>query len=249
MARMSGLVGGLSGKMGNAVFRQRNGQQIVAQYQPVVRNPRSENQSFQRARFKLMSQLAAVVADGLGGTMSILARPERGASPRNNFVKVNFNLSEANLLGDDVKATIDLTQVQLTNSVKPLGSLTLDTTQGDAMVKAAITNIPNNVTKVRIMAIGTVADNDNNVPVQIHLQTYNVVAGEVTADIQIPAFADAKKAVVLAYGIIPLTSEASQRLQNIALDSNEIGLLLSNIYRDGSSAETTTIAAEAVWQG
>lgn len=247
MARMSGLVGGLSGKMGNAVFRQRNGQQIVAQYQPVVRNPRSANQSSHRARFKLMSQLAAVVADALGGTMSVLSRPERkGRNPRNNFVSDNFSKSSTLTTGDnEITATIDLTQVQLTNSARPLGSISLDTTQASDMVKTAITNIPSNVTKVRIVAIG---NSVIGTPIMIHNQIYNVTDNEALAEVTIPPFAAEKKAVVMAYGMIPLTAKARQDLGNINLDSTDVQLTLIQDVLDGSMTETVTIADEAIWQ-
>lgn len=247
MATMSGLVGGLSGKMGNAVFRQRNGQQIVAQYQPIVRNPRSANQSSQRARFKLMSQLAAVVADGLGGTMSILSRPERGASPRNNFVKENFNLCVGSFDSGtaEATATINLAQLQLTKSFKPLGTMFLDTQQGDSEVKVTINNMPNEITTVRLVTIGS----SNNTPIVTDIRTVQVANNEIVEVIPLPAFADAKKAVVLAYGIIPLSSQARQNLSNITtLDGNEASLVLEQYYTDGSITETITIGEEAVWQ-
>lgn len=248
MAKMNGLVGGLSGKMGNAVFRQRSGQQIVAQYQPVVRNPRSAAQSDQRARFKLMSQLAAVVADGLGGTMSVLSRPERGASPRNNFVRENFAKSMAIAAPqNEIEATIDLTEVQLTKSSRPIGSISLDTTQGNDTIKAAITAIPNNVTKVRIVAIGT---SINGAPIIIQNEIYSVDVNdhEVLAEITIPSFAAEKKGVVLAYGLIPLSTKASQNLENIQIVSSDVKLSLVQFVLDGSMTETVTIGAEAVWQ-
>lgn len=46
-----GLVGGQSGKFGNAVFYQRGGQTIGRVYQPVVANPNTARQQLSRAKF------------------------------------------------------------------------------------------------------------------------------------------------------------------------------------------------------
>lgn len=84
MAKIQGLQGGISGKLGNTVFRQRKGETVATQYQPVVTNPRTDKQVAQRERFKLMSQLAAIMAPGL------FIRPKDAQSPRNVFVSTNF---------------------------------------------------------------------------------------------------------------------------------------------------------------
>lgn len=246
MATMTGITGSLSGKMGTAVFRQRRGQQIVAQYQPHVNNPRSNRQSDQRARFKLMSQLSAIVADCLGGTMSVLSRPERkGRNPRNNFVHDNFGKSEAVTVDNVITATINLTQVQLTNSARPLGTITLDTTIASDRFKVGISAIPDNVSKVRIVALGS---SNNGAPIVIQNSINDVVDNETSAEVYIPPFAAEKKAVVLVYGLIPLSSKASQDLNNIQIIGNDASLVLTQHVLDGSMTETVTIGAEAIWQ-
>ena len=88
MATMSGITGTLSGKMGSAVFRVRAGQQVVAQYQPSVANPNTEAQQTARAKFKLITQLAAIMGPGFG-TMLVTKRNPRGkGSARNGFVQI-----------------------------------------------------------------------------------------------------------------------------------------------------------------
>ena len=105
--KLNGIAGSGTGKMGNMVFATRNGEQIVRQYQPNVSNPSTPAQVAQRAKMKLMSQLATVVAP-------VIAMPSQGLrSKRNEFTKENFGLTS---FADDA-AQIELNKVQLTKSV------------------------------------------------------------------------------------------------------------------------------------
>lgn len=107
MALIYGLFGAMSGKVADVVMSVRNGQQIVRKYQPVVSNPKTVNQYTTRARFKLLSQLSAVMAP-------VIAIPRNGGvSSRNRFTQKNFRLST--FVND--AANITLVDVQLTDSV------------------------------------------------------------------------------------------------------------------------------------
>lgn len=70
MAKMYGITGNLSGKMGNVVFSVRSGTQIARQYQPIVSNPKSTGQRLQRAKANLVGQISKIVPyqilEGLG---------------------------------------------------------------------------------------------------------------------------------------------------------------------------------------
>lgn len=105
--KLNGIAGSGTGKMGNMVFATRNGEQIVRQYQPNVANPSTPAQVQQRAKMKLMSQLATVVAP----VIAIKAQGLR--TKRNEFTKENFPLTS---FADDA-AQINLNAVQLTKSV------------------------------------------------------------------------------------------------------------------------------------
>lgn len=114
MAKIYGLFGSMTGKMADTVMSVRNGVQLVRKYQPVVYNPQTEGQVAARARLKLMSQLAAVMARNI-------AIPREGiVSARNLFVKKNYRLSSY----ADSTASITLANVQLTDSVVSLPALT-----------------------------------------------------------------------------------------------------------------------------
>lgn len=104
--KLNGIFGTGSGKVGNAVFATSAGQQIVRPYQPKVTNPNTDAQVQQRAKFKLLSQLAAAMA-------LVIVIPKSGlVSARNRFVKKNIPLAT---FADD-KASIVLTAIQLTDS-------------------------------------------------------------------------------------------------------------------------------------
>ena len=106
MAKIYGLFGAMSGKVADVVMSVRNGQQIVRKYQPVVSNPKTQNQYTTRARFKLISQLSAIMAP-------VIAIPRLGGvSSRNRFSSVNF----ANTSFDGNTASVDLANMQLTAS-------------------------------------------------------------------------------------------------------------------------------------
>lgn len=83
-----GIFGKGSGKLGSSVFAISGGEQIVRQYNPVVSNPNTPAQVAQRAKLKLMSQLAADLAP-------VLAFAKDGLkSARNQFVSKNIGLAD-----------------------------------------------------------------------------------------------------------------------------------------------------------
>lgn len=241
MAKMQGITGGLSGKMGSAVFRQRGGQTIATQYQPIVKNPNTEGQQAQRARFKLMSQLAAIMAPGFG-TMSVTKRASKGKpSQRNAFQQLNFPLVEVDETQDNaVTAKIPMEQVKLTSSFRYLPALELSAIEGGFDLD--MVGVPPEVTTVRIVIVGYTgnipsivslldAPVSNEIP-NLSMSIDNLPAGNYTA---------------LAYGLIPSESaKASIDLDNIhtPADENFISAVeLNAMVADGSMVETMTVGA------
>lgn len=102
--KLNGLMGKGSGKLGSSIFAISGGEQIVRQYNPVVSNPQTEAQVAQRAKLKLMSQLAAALAP-------YIAIPKKGlVSARNQFISKNIGLAR---FADDT-ANVALEKLQLT---------------------------------------------------------------------------------------------------------------------------------------
>lgn len=113
MARVISIQGIAKGKVGSMVYSTVGGQMIARSYNPYVSNPNTVAQTNQRAAFKLMSQLAAVMAP-------VIAIPKEGLrSSRNLFVKKNSGLASAN----NGVAQISYENLQLTNSSVGLPSI------------------------------------------------------------------------------------------------------------------------------
>lgn len=108
--KLNGLLGTGSGKLGTSVFTTVKGTQIVRQHQPVVTNPSTKLQVAQRSRFKLVSQIAASMAD-------VIAIPRIGlTSSRNLFIKKNMPAVHGDIEG----AQVSYERLQLTNGTASL---------------------------------------------------------------------------------------------------------------------------------
>lgn len=104
--KLNGIYGKGTGKLGNSVFAVSGGVQLMREYNPNVSNPNTDAQVNQRAKFKLMSQLAADLA-------SVIVIPKSGlVSARNQFVSKNIALATS----ENGEASINYVNVQLTAS-------------------------------------------------------------------------------------------------------------------------------------
>ena len=61
MAKVVGIIGSASGKVGNVVYAVTNGMQTARVYQPVVSNPKTAGQSSQRAKANLAGRVSGFV--------------------------------------------------------------------------------------------------------------------------------------------------------------------------------------------
>ena len=119
MAKMHGIVGLMSGRLGGSVMAVRNGVQIARRYNPYPENPKSEAQTGVRAKFKMLGQLGKL----LQGQIAI---PRDGlVSSRNRFLKINYPA----VTYEDNTATIVDTAIQLTDGLVPLGAISAARTE------------------------------------------------------------------------------------------------------------------------
>lgn len=92
------------GKLGSSVYLINHGVQVKREYTASVSNPSTEAQVNQRTRFKLASQVSAVLEP-------VIAIPRQGIrSPRNLFVKRNMNW----FYGSGQEASVTYENLQLT---------------------------------------------------------------------------------------------------------------------------------------
>lgn len=105
-----------TGKVGALVFQVNGGEQIVKEKPAKVSNPNTDAQVEQRAKLKLMSQLAAALAN-------VIAFKKQGlVSARNQFVSKNIGLCTYTAEGG---AVCDLSKIDLTGGKLPLPNLSI----------------------------------------------------------------------------------------------------------------------------
>lgn len=118
---------GATGKFAGAAFQQSPGNGTILREVVKPTNPSTEAQVEQRAKFKLMSQVASVFK-------SVIAMKREGnITPRNMFVKINSPLLSFDKAEN--RAEIDLAELQLTKSVQVVSiDASLDEETGDAAI-------------------------------------------------------------------------------------------------------------------
>lgn len=244
MATIQGIAGGLSGKMGSVVFRQRGGQTVASQYQPKVANPRTEGQNAARAKFKLMSQLAAIMERGIG-TMGATERPARGKeTPRNRFFQLNYPLVIIDEDASEVTAKIPMEQLQLTSSFRTFApNFSAPETQADN-ISGDVRGIASEITMVRLVVVHYAANDLGGESSQAFIsevQLLDVQNGGFQYTIQRPP-GTTPEATLLAYGLIPSESAGSVTLDNIhTVERATSQVVLNKLVRDGLLTETKTV--------
>lgn len=199
--KLYGIGGVGTGKLGNQVFAVKAGEQIVRQYQPVVSNPNTAAQVETRAKMKLISQVAAVVAP-------TIAIPAEGLkTKRNMFISRNYNLMNY----ADNKATITLNSMQLTKGTLAFGDLNLERS-GLTLEASVIHSIPSDITKIVYILLQQTA-NGKLLLAESQTKDYNNGMGLI-CQFSKAAVAD-DVYVALAYGIRPNTERAKSYLDNM----------------------------------
>lgn len=196
--------------MGSAVFRVREGAQVVAQYNPIVKNPNTEGQQGSRAAFKLMSQLAAVMAAGLGSMGSSKRAGHGSPSARNEFFKLNYGLVTLADTALGVVASVPMEQLQLTNSFREFGSIDVNVSGSAITVDMEAAEGNEKGGKIALVGYGTMGPTKS--PRLITTQTFDFTDGEASV-----RFEDLEPGdyTVLAYGYIA----SDELLASISLDN------------------------------
>lgn len=103
MARNVGLIGGLRGKLGNAVFYVSNGVQVSRVYQPVVANPNTQLQIAQRAKMSLAGRMSKITpAAAIRGLYGDNLRALRGSFVREVVRASTYSNNKASLAYDSL---------------------------------------------------------------------------------------------------------------------------------------------------
>lgn len=146
--KLNGIAGKGSGKLGANVWTVRNGEQVIREYTDKVLNPKSAAQTEQRAKFKLLSQLAAVMRP-------FIAIPRQGMmSPANRFTALNIKRAAYS----HGTASIELDSIVLTDSVIGLPSVVVSGRQGTSLPVSLNTVTPTGMDRVVYVMMAIQAD-------------------------------------------------------------------------------------------
>lgn len=225
---MYGFSGKITGKKGDAVFRVRNGEQIVSQYNPLVNNPQTRKQVEARAALKLMSQLSAIIAP-------VVAMRKQGAvTSRNLFVKANY----PNVVVSGEKAEFPMYAMQLTSSHVGLVPFNASRADGLHLNVQLDEDATNNVDRVVYVAVVKMPDTSLRL-------LDSIVVDEAGDNGTFPgALAyTANEVTVLAYGMRDNNDRVKAALGNIhGADAEGIAeLITSRQIMEGDITLTETI--------
>lgn len=211
--KLNGLLGTGSGKLGTSVFTTVKGVQIVRQHQPVITNPSTKLQVAQRSRFKLVSQLAASMAD-------VIAMPRIGlTSSRNIFIKKNMPA----VLGNVEGAQVSYEKLQLTSGTATLPAIVVN--RSSSRLNLQLDGDARGIVNRVIYCIFE-KSSDN----QLILNTSAVVSdagedGYFTLDIPIIA----GDLAIYAYGMKDTSASASATFGNYKVtNASDVATLVSN---------------------
>lgn len=201
--KLSSILGQGRGKLGAAVFSSTNGQQVVRQYQPNVKNPNTVAQTVQRARFKLMTQIASSYAP-------VIAIPRSGAvSSRNMFVKKNMPL----VIGTENGAQVVYENLQITNGTRALPGVHVKRENGK--LKIGLLQAPTStISRVAYCAFSKDSEGQLSLEYSIIASTpgeqgtFDVETKDIPGDV-----------VFYAYGMIDTNASATAAFENYHVDS------------------------------
>ena len=215
---------GATGKFAGAAFQQSPGNGTILREVVKPTNPSTEAQVEQRAKFKLMSQVATLLH------AVIAMKREGNITPRNMFVKINSPLLEFDAAEN--KATIQLDLLQLTKSAQAV-SLTAEFNEetGDAaIVLSADMPILYGAVFVRAAASG------NGIVIK---DIARETVAEPAASISHTFNGSQVEDVILAYGITQDTAGLAVKYGNLQKAENEGWLqVLSNLAESSSLTQT-----------
>ena len=202
--KLSSILGKGSGKLGAAVFSNNNGQQVVRQYQPNVKNPNTVAQTMQRARFKLMTQIASSMAP-------VIAIPKSGAvTSRNMFVKKNMPL----VIGTEDGAQLVYENLQLTSGTRALPGIYVEREAGK--LKIGLLQAPTgNISRVAYCAFAK--DSEGQLSYEWSIVS-STPGAQGTFDVETDDIVSLD-VVFYAYGMIDTNAKATAAFENYHVDS------------------------------
>lgn len=205
MAKINPIMGKVRGKVGGLVYASAGGENIVREKATSVANPNTDSQRNTRAKFKLMSQLSAVVRP-------VLAIKKQGLKSAGNiFVSKNFELAT---YSNEV-ASLNLNAVQLTQGILALPDFTANRAGGNYIEVALNEDAGETYDKVIYSAMLKADDGSLSL-----LDSKVAVAGQ-NGEFPAQLLYTDKAVVIYAYGMRENTDNAKTKFGNMTSPSAE----------------------------
>lgn len=119
----AGYLSPIRKKLGNAVGRKWRTLNVLAVYQPFVRNPRTESQQLIRTRFGKLAQIAMMLSAGIMKGFEGICNGTK-VPQRSMFIKKNWSRVHADVPGSSTVDWEDLTIAQGGLALPTIGALT-----------------------------------------------------------------------------------------------------------------------------
>lgn len=211
MAKVNGMWGKGTGKVGALVYQINSGVQIVKEKSTHVSNPNTAAQFEQRAKLKLMSQLAAAVSP-------VIVIPKQGLqSSRNLFIKKNFGL----VTFDNGEASVECRDLQITaGSIPgPEGLLQVDSETQTASLVFNAESLAN-VNRV-VVSVFEIDENKKASFIDSNVTSVEDIAGGRLDLGRVP-----EKFFVLIYGMKDVNASATSKFESYEItDATSIAAL------------------------
>lgn len=229
--KLQGFVGKGSGKLGASVWTVRNGVQVVREYTDKVSNPNTRPQIEQRAKFKLLSQLAAITANAMAFT-SMAA----GQSMRNMFMKRNMDAVDVPF--DESRALLKVGEVQLSDSSVLGGTITYNVAEGSIVGEFR----PADGWRGMRVAVITLPSPGRVFGTSIRSEEVQSSTGSVMVRF-IPAFPDAEHTSVLGVFWRFRDAMAEAKYNDATGDNETINLVFDRMVKQGDIEFSKTVIA------
>lgn len=187
MAKSIGLVGTLSGKAGNFVFcKGLDGRTVVRPYQPQVYNPKTTNQSLQRAKMVLAGELSKLAPSSLLVSLS----QGRKVQNRSFFVANILRRAEADLRNGSYVAGIVPEDIVFGRGSAINGARCVGVTAGNATQISVDFNasaVPaSDLGKVGVRVVVLVANKTNGIGFDEIAFADHIIATSTTFTVNVP---------------------------------------------------------------
>lgn len=223
--KLNGFVGKGSGKLGSSVFAISGGEQIVRQYNPVVSNPQTDAQVEQRAKLKLLSQVAAALAPAI-------AIPKQGLkSSRNLFIKKNYPF--VTYTENEAKIALDAIQLTMSSLYIP----DVDAVRGEGNKANVNLNAAASSTFDKVVYVAVEATDDDKLFILGSAIAEPGVDGEFSAEVPVSDH----DIYIYAYGIKFANASAAITFEDYAVEEGSTDAVLGVVNKMAASGNTLSI--------